>query len=292
MSDNQTPEKVWTVIELIKWGTDFFNKKEIDSPRLTIELLICDILKLSRIQIYTNFDKPLSKDELAKLRDYVIRRAKKEPLQYIIGYEEFFGLKFFLNNETLIPRPETELLVEKALKMLKNDSQCLKIADFCSGSGCIGISVAKNIVNSDVYLFDISNKALELSKQNAIENNVSNVNFRNLDLLKDHFEDAEFDVILSNPPYISVEDSKELQDEVRLYEPRIAYCDENDGLTFYKKFKNIFNEKLKKSGIALLEFGFGEDEYIREIFKDEFDEIEIINDYSNIPRIAILKGKK
>ncbi len=293
MDNTQKVDKIWTVIELIKWGTDFFQKKNIDSPRLTIELFLCHILNLSRVQIYTNYDKPLTKYELASLRDFVIRRAKREPLQYILGFEEFYGLKFFLNKETLIPRPETEILVEKAIKLIKESTEnSLKIADLCSGSGCIGISIAKNIENSNVFLYDISKSALEISLKNAKENSVENISIHNIDLLKEELSEDGFDFIVSNPPYISLQDCEELEDEVKLYEPRIAYCDENDGLTFYKRFKSIFNDKLKKGASALLEFGFGESNYIIDIFKNDFERIEIIKDYSNIERIAILHLKK
>ncbi|MES2765675.1 MAG: HemK/PrmC family methyltransferase, partial [Bacteroidota bacterium] len=166
-------QKVWTVLDIINWGKDFFAQKSIDSPRLTIELMLCEVLKIRRIDLYAQFDRPLKDDELARLREMAKRRAGREPLQYILGNTEFYGLPLIVDPSVLIPRPETEILVETVLKTFKNsENKVLKILDIGTGSGCIAVALAVNLPQAEITAVDISEEALEIARQNAKLNSV------------------------------------------------------------------------------------------------------------------------
>lgn len=146
-------EKVWTILDIIKWTTDYFEKKGIESPRLNIELMLCQILGISRLDIYTQFEKPLTDVERKILRDMINKRVKRMPLQYILGNTNFYGNNFLVNNSVMIPRPETELLVDKVLKDIENKYFHLNILDIGTGSGCIALSLAKELPNSIVFWY-------------------------------------------------------------------------------------------------------------------------------------------
>ncbi|MDD8018416.1 MAG: peptide chain release factor N(5)-glutamine methyltransferase, partial [Bacteroidota bacterium] len=175
MTVDATAKKVWTILDLINWGTNYFTEKGFDEARLSVELLIAHVLKLQRIQLYTNFDKPLADEELTALKELIKRRLQHEPLQYITGETEFMGLKFSVDPRVLIPRPETELLVEQVIERTRNTFggvETVRILDVGSGSGCIAVSLAKLISNVHVTAIDISKDALEVAKANAERNGV------------------------------------------------------------------------------------------------------------------------
>lgn len=277
-------DKLWTVLEIITWASDYFKKNEVDSPRLTIELLLCKVLSFSRLEIYMNYERPLSSLELRTLREMVERRVKlREPLQYIVGETEFYGLPFQLNSHVLIPRPETEILVEKSIRALKYNNGST-VLDIGTGSGCIAISIAKSSAECAVVGIDIAAEAIECAKNNALLNNVTNCEFYQADILKVQPK-SRYDVVVSNPPYIEQIEVSNLDQEVQNHEPTHALTDGNDGLTFYRRFASILPQILSPTGTFLFEFGFGQEQQIREIFKQY--SIEIIPDYSNIPRIVV-----
>lgn len=283
--------KIWTIIELVKWGSDYFTEKGIDSPRLTVELLLSHVLKLSRIELYTNFQKPLNETELSSLKECIKRRVNHEPLQYIIGNTDFHGLDIKLDNSVLIPRPETEFLVSFVTESEKNRTEKLKILDIGTGSGCIAIALAKFFPNSVVSGIDISESALEKAKENSEVNDVNNINFRRFDVLAENFlNDEIYDIIVSNPPYISKNDYPELEPEVRTHEPKSALTDESDGLTFYRRFSEIFGKILAPNGSFYLEIGFGQSEDILKIFRDVGFELKFRKDYSGIDRIGFFQS--
>ncbi|MGA2298280.1 MAG: peptide chain release factor N(5)-glutamine methyltransferase [FCB group bacterium] len=278
------PEKIWTVINIIKWGTEFFIQKNIDSPRLVIELLLCEVLKIDRLGIYTNFDKPLKSSELDLLHSMVSRRAKHEPLEYIINKTNFMGNVLYVDSSVIIPRPETELLVEEAMKHINNSESI--IGDFCTGSGCIAIVLAKNFPNSKIISIDSSGDVINIARKNAILHSLNNIDFYVMDLLKENKLDFKFDIIISNPPYIELNEYLKLQPEILQYEPRFALTDESDGLTFYKRFAEIFKTFLNNKGQFFLEIGFGQAKAVKNIFEKSGYEISIMNDLSGIPRIV------
>jgi len=284
----ENPDKIWTVLELVKWGSDYFGQKGIESPRLNIELLLCDVLSIDRIGIYTHFDQPLQKHELDILRNYVIRRGKREPLQYILKNVNFCGIPLLVQKGVLIPRPETEILVNEALKRF--EKQDYLVADLGTGSGCIALSIAKQCPDAKVYAYDLSEDALAVARLNAQNNSLTNIDFQQIDILKTIPENIKFNFIISNPPYVELEEYNALQPEVKNYEPDFALTDNSDGLTFYRRYAQIFPEILSENGTFMLEIGYGQSDKIIDIFSTTQYSIEFIKDLSGINRIA--HGKK
>ena len=210
-----------TVLESINLSTEYLKNKGIESPRINAELLLAKILNCKRLDLYLSFDRPLSEDETNQYREYIRRRSKFEPLQYIVGSVEFYGLEFKVNSSVLIPRPETEIIVEKIIDDNK-DKPSLKILDVGTGSGIIAVCLAKHLTESKVSAIDISFDALETAKGNASLNEVGDrVNFFQADILKDEIPENGFDVIASNPPYISNDEFSSLQPELRIFEPKM-----------------------------------------------------------------------
>jgi release factor glutamine methyltransferase len=273
-----------TILETLKLATEYLEKHKIENPRLNAELLLAEILKCKRLELYTNFDKPLKEDELEKFREYLRRRSRGEPLQYITGKVNFFGYEFIVTPDVLIPRPETELLVEEVIQSFDNNLP-LKILDLCSGSGNIGIVLAKFFKNSIVHCIDVSDKAIEVGKLNSQQLKTENVVFQKLDILNDVPLEKDFDVIVSNPPYISVEKKESLQDEVKLYEPHIAlFVDEE--LKFYRRILKIAKEILKLDGKIFFEIDHHiADDVYELMLQNGFTEIVIKKDFSNLNRI-------
>lgn len=272
-----------TVLESLKLAKEYLEKHQIENPRLNAELLLSEILKCKRLELYTNFEKPLKDEEIQKFRDFLLRRAKGEPVQYITGKAYFYGLEFVVTPDVLIPRPETELLVEEVINSFdKNES--LKIVDLCSGSGNIGITLAKFFPNSIVDCIDISEKAIEIGKLNAERLNVKNVSFIQLDILKQQLSEV-YDAIVSNPPYISIEKQNEIQKEVRLYEPRIALF-VDDELKFYRRILELSDGSLKNNGRVFLEIDNEISQQVFDLMKEKnFASISIKKDFANLNRI-------
>jgi len=273
------------VIDIIRWGTDYFTEKNIDSPRLTIELLLCKILECERISLYTNFEKPLSDDELYRLRELIKRRIKREPLQFILGKTKFYDSDLFLNNSTIVPRPETELLVEYADKIIKSNPEIEYILDIGTGSGCTAIPLAKRYPDKNFHAIDINPKALILAEKNAIYNGLKNINFYELDILK-MTPNQKFDLIISNPPYISQVEYQILEPEVLYYEPKEALTDNSDGLTFYRRFSEIFREILESNGKFILEIAYNQSDEVFQLFNQKGYKVNFVKDWNSINRIV------
>lgn len=276
-----------TVIEAINLSTDYLAKKNIESPRINAEHLLAHILKCKRLNLYLSFDRPLKEDEVNQYRVLLLRRSKAEPLQYIIGNVEFYGLEFDVNPAVLIPRPETELLVEKIIERIKGETN-LRILDVGTGSGNIAIALAKNLVDCNIIGIDISSDALKIAQLNADKNEVANkILFKEIDILNvDYFENESFNLIVSNPPYISVNDYQQLRPELAVYEPRIALTDNGDGLKFYRGISEKAQALLTGNGKLYFEIGMGQSGAIARIMEENlFKDIRIDKDYSNIDRI-------
>lgn len=275
-----------TVLEAIKLSTEYLEKKQVESPRTNAEILLAEILHCKRLDLYLSFDKPLSEYELNLYRESIKQRAMRIPLQYILGYVEFFGLKINVNQNVLIPRPETELLVEKIINDFKSIKN-LRILDIGSGSGNISLSLAKNLENSFVTGIDISDKAIEVAIDNAIKNSVANVEFKLLDIMTEEiFNQGKFDLIVSNPPYVSKNDYQTLEPELKVHEPRVALTDNADGLTFYNRIITIAKNILKQQGYLYFEIGKDQHEIIYGLMNQQnFNNIKIQKDYSGIERM-------
>jgi release factor glutamine methyltransferase len=281
-----------TVLEGIQKSADFLAKKGIESARLQAELLLSNILKLPRMKLYLNFDRILTQSEVDTLRDHVRRRGQHEPLQHIIGSISFCGIELVANGDALIPRPETELLAEAGWRFLSSvDSERSTAWDIGTGSGCIAITLAMKCPNLRIAASDISVNALELAKRNAAANNVTNrIEFLNGDGFSPVSQDRQFDLIISNPPYIPTAEIETLQPEVRDFDPHIALNGGEDGLDFYRRFAVEAVTFLKPHGKLMLEFGDGQAEAVKKIFENQKWVVEAVReDYTQRPRILIAK---
>lgn len=277
-----------TVLELINLSTDYLKNKGIDSPRINAELLLAKVLSCKRLDLYLSFDRPLIENELTIYRDFIKRRSKNEPLQYIVGSVEFYGLEFIVNPSVLIPRQETEILVETIINANKGRDNS-KILDVGTGSGIIAICLAKHLDQAHIFAIDSSADALTVAKENAIANGVEDkIDFIHYDINTDGMNlVSDFDIVVSNPPYISNEEFPKLQPELRIYEPRIALTDDSDGLSFFKTITKKANNFLKNRGKIYFEVGQGQYSQVVDILKlENFSNINIYKDYLNIERVV------
>ena len=277
--------KVWRVIDLIHWSESYFKDKAFSNPRSEIEWLLCSLLKCGRLDLYMRFEEPLSKEQLFTLRSWVKRRLKQEPLQYITGSCDFYGREFLVNSKVLIPRPETERLIEESIRSLQN-IQNPKILDIGTGSGCIGITMAKERKDSLVMGLDRSEESLRVAKKNSTRLNANNISFIQMDILNEYPKDR-FDLIVSNPPYVPKNDMYSLMKDVKDFEPDIALTDFRDGLTFYKRFVNILDNIAKETSTMILEVGLGEhpDNVLSILKESGYSDIRITNDYNGDRRV-------
>lgn len=281
MNPNQT--EIWTILRLIQWGSDFFKKKGVDSPRLTMELLLAHVLKLSRFDLYMQFERPLSEPELAQLRNMVKRRAMREPLQYILEEAHFYKRVFEVTPAVLIPRPETELLVEEALRR----GHSLRCLDIGTGSGCIGISIALERPETEVVAIDSSAEALEVARRNAERLGARNITFHQTDFFDDEGMRAlgSFDLVVSNPPYIAAADLATLQPEVRDHEPHLALTDGGDGLRFFRRFIELSPRILRDESSFFMEIGYGQGQPLASMFRKVGFEVDLLTDLDRVERI-------
>jgi len=277
-----------TVLEAIQLSTTYLEKKGVESARTNAELLLADILNCKRLELYLSFDKPLKENELDIYREFIKKRGQRIPLQYILGYVDFYGYKFCVDQNVLIPRPETELLVEKIIED-NSAKDKLRILDIGCGSGNISLVLANKLTQAEVIGIDISEAALSNAEKNksAIKEN-DNITFLQIDILNDSVEHlGKFDIIVSNPPYISLNDFNELEPELKNFEPRISLTDENDGLSFYRRIISLAKEILNTAGRIYFEVGKDQYKPISEMMlKTGFSNMKVIKDYSGIERIV------
>jgi len=283
-----------TILEAIQLSTDYLAKKGIESARTNAELLLAEILKCDRLKLYLSFDKPLTDIEKIKYRELIQRRGKFEPLQYITGKVDFYGMEFNVVPNVLIPRPETEFLVETIINRF-DKSLPLRILDIGTGSGIIPVTLAKYFPNSEIVSVDINKEALECGAGNASKFNVKEkINFMHLDILSAEAESVlgTYDIIVSNPPYVPETEYNSLQEEIVKYEPANAVTDFRDGLTFYKRISSFAGKKLNNDGWLLFEMGQGLSGDISRLFhENNFSDVEIIKDLQKIDRIIFGKKK-
>lgn len=276
-----------TVLEAIKKSTEFLDKKGIESPRINAELLLASIMKCKRLDLYLKFDQPLDETETIEYREFVRRRSTFEPLQYIIGSVEFFNLSLKVNPDVLIPRPETELLVESVLNELKI-YPVKSILDIGTGSGAIAISLTKNLSGVKITAIDNSEKALNLAEENAVKNGLpGKIEFIRFNIEKDDFNKLKrFDVVVSNPPYVSMDEYKKLQNEITKFEPPSSVTDFHDGLSFYRIIIEKSVSLLNENGLLFFEIAKDSGDFVKKLLnQNNFSEIKIIKDYSGNDRI-------
>lgn len=252
MSQDAASTDPWTIRRVLDWTRGHFDKQQIDAARLTAELLLAHVLSTTRVKLFMDLDRPLTKDELATYKALIQRRLAYEPTQYLIGQKEFYNRPFKVDARVLIPRPETELLVQTVLGLLPKDAPA-RVLDLCTGSGCIGISIAAERPLTSVWATDLSGDALEVAKANAEALQVSGrVTFFKGDLFAPLPADAQFDVIVSNPPYISSPQLPGLQKEVQK-EPKLALDGGADGLAVIRPLVAAAMPRLKAGGWLALE---------------------------------------
>ena len=269
-------------VEIIKIGSNFLKKSKISSHIIDSELLLSKILKKSREEILINLDKKIHKEKISRFKKYLYRRSKNEPIAYILGEKEFWSKKFDVNQDTLIPRPETELLVDYIVRSYQGKN--ISILDIGTGSGCIILSLLTSLKKSSGIGVDISKKAILIAKKNALKHNLSNrVKFFNKPLEK--IFGKKFDIVVSNPPYIKTKDLKNLSEDIKKYEPRMALDGGNDGLDLIKKVIYKSKEILKIKGVLALEIGNEQIKIVSKILTDNNFRIkQVINDYKNNAR--------
>lgn len=254
-----------TILEVLTLTTDYLQQKNIANARRQAEELLGEALGLGRMGLYLEFSRPLTEIELEKCRGWLKRRAQGEPLQYIAGALDFFDCRIKVTPDVLIPRQETEILVDKIAKELSRmDLEGKILWDVCCGSGCIGISLKKKFPQLQVFLSDISEKALAVAKENATNNEVD-VEFFHGDLLAP-FQDRHANFIVCNPPYIAEKEYEILETEVKDHEPKLALVSGVSGLECYEKLADALPGHLTPQGRVWLEIGDGQGESIKKIF--------------------------
>jgi len=293
--------KQCTVSEILDKATGYLKKRGIPEPRIDAEVLLAHVLKIERLEIYLNLDCQLTEKELFAYEKLIERRVEREPVAYIVSYKEFMGLKFFLNNNVLIPRPETEILVEEVIEKARNirksrsyryqRNNCLTIVDLCTGSGNIAISLARNIESCKIYAIDISKGAIQVARKNARFHNVEGeVEF----LLGDLFSPLEkfnsnlaIDFVVSNPPYVKSRDLVLLQPEIKK-EPISALEGGNEGLNFYQRIIPEALKYLVDGGYLIMEIGDRQGKAVMNLIKKEkrFSPPQLVKDYAGLDRVV------
>ncbi|MCL5035109.1 MAG: peptide chain release factor N(5)-glutamine methyltransferase [Bacteroidetes bacterium] len=286
-------EKTWTVLDIIKWGTTYLSEKGFDEARLTTELLLGAALDKKRFDLYVKHDQPLKKNELEKFKVLLKRRLAHEPVQYIIGKTNFYSIELKIDPRALIPRPETEILAENVIgycRSFLSQKDEVRILDVGTGSGCIAIAVAKFVKNSVVVAVDQSQDALDLAGENAGSALPDKkITFARADILRldKNIFDKGFDIIVSNPPYVSVSEFASLAPEIRKFEPAAAVTDNSDGLTFFKRLAEIAPVFLRDGGWVFVETGFGQARQVEKLFLEHGGcELSVKKDLSGIDRVV------
>ncbi len=279
-----------TIGEAIEWGADTLDRSDelARNSRADATLLLRHVLNIPTAELYAYRERLLTQLETVEFNALIRERAKGKPIQYITGEQEFFGLPFHVTPAVLIPRPETEHLVEAAIARLKNHPNP-RIADVGTGSGAIAIAVAHALPHCEMTALDISPAALKVAEQNAQRNGVAHrIRFLESDLLA-AVANETFDAVLSNPPYIADRERKTLPKEVRDYEPAQALFAGPTGLEFYQRLIPAAKQQLAPGGWLIMEIGHGQRDAIAAMLRD-WDAVEFIDDLQNIPRVAVAKA--
>ena len=275
--------------EVIKTGTKLLKEKDIPTYILDTELILSKILNKPREEILINLEQNINKKSFSEFNEYLIRRSKKEPIAYLLKEKEFWSKNFFVSKDTLIPRPETELLVEKIVTIFKKKR--INILDIGTGTGCIIISLLSELKNSAGTAVDISSKAILIAKKNACKFKLSD----RIKFLNKPFEkicDTKFDLIVSNPPYIKRSDIKNLSEDIKKFEPRMALDGGNDGLDLIKKVIYKSKKILKINGMLAIEIGNEQIKRVSKILIDNKFRIKyVIKDYRNNERCVFAENR-
>jgi len=269
-----TLEKLWTE------GTSQLEEKQIPEAKLNAWYLLAEACSISRADYFLYKEKEVDKEKEVRYYDWILKRAAHCPLEYITGKQEFMGLLFHVNENVLIPRQDTEILVEEVLRVSKGK----RVLDMCTGSGCIAVSIAKLGKADTVHAVEISRGALETARRNALENEVS-ISFIESDLFQNVKE--QYDIIVSNPPYIESKVIETLMPEVKEFEPRLALDGTEDGLYFYRKITEEARGYLTEKGEIFYEIGYNQGEAVKNIMREAgFSELKIVKDLAGLDRVV------
>lgn len=284
-------DKIWTIGRILKWTEQYFKDKGIESPRLDAEVLLAHVLEKQRIYLYVHFDEPLQPGELAAYREMIKKRVLRVPVAQILGEKEFMGLTFKVTADTLVPRPDTEILVQAAVDRLRAmaGEEPLRFADIGTGSGAICLSVLHYLAGTVADTVDISPAARAVAEENAASLGLADrVTFHTGDLLQP-LSGISFVAILSNPPYIPEADIAKLAPEVRLKEPHTALSGGQDGLDFYRRLANEAPAMLVPGGFTAFEVGIHQAGDVADLLKANplIDRTEILPDYAGIDRVVV-----
>jgi release factor glutamine methyltransferase len=296
----KTTKPQWTILKLLKWTTSFFQSLHLDDPRTTAEMLLAHTLRSERIDLYLQYDKPLSERELAQFKVYIKRRAAREPVAYIIGRKGFWEKDFRVTKDVLIPRPETECLVTAALDVLEQNRSCdnldgsKRVLELGTGSGAVILSLAAEKKAHRFFATDLSLKALEVARKNAeISDLCENVHFISGDWLMP-FKTATglFDMIVSNPPYIRTSEIATLQPEIASYEPLKALDGGSDGLRAIRYIIHCAYDYLVPQGSLILEIGHDQKNDVLEMVNTsgKYHDVDFIKDYAGHHRVVHLRS--
>ncbi|MCD4830362.1 MAG: peptide chain release factor N(5)-glutamine methyltransferase [Anaerohalosphaeraceae bacterium] len=282
----------WTIKKLLDWMVDYFQAKAIDSARLSAEMLISSVLGMKRIELYMHFDKVVAPDKLARLRELVKRCIANEPVQYLVGSCEFYSMTIKISPDCLVPRPETELLVERAIEFLRNHAPSQSVCDLCTGSGCVAIAIASGCKDAKIIATDICDKALAVAAENLARHDLQNrVELLCGDLFQPVIAELNgepFALITVNPPYVTTSEMESLEDNVRKYEPALALHGGVEGLDIYCRIIAGVDPHLKSGGALIMEIGCAQGDAIKQMLKSTgiFKEIKVEKDFSNNDRIV------
>lgn len=290
----RSPEPPWNILKILQWATPYFQSRDIDSPRLTVEVLLAHVLGMERIDLYARFDQPLSDEELSRLKPLIQRRIAREPLSYIIGRKEFMGLNLTVSPAVLIPRPETEFLVGAALDFLAEAGTSVprRIIDLGTGSGAVILALAHQHPEHTYLATDISEAALAIARVNAAAFGIDNIVFLAGDLFLPLGKDSgKFDLIMSNPPYIPGACLPELAPEIFRYEPLTALDGGPDGLAVIRRILDSAPIFLNPEGRLMMEIGHDQAEDVSRLASETglFSDVAFIRDYAGCDRIAIMR---
>jgi release factor glutamine methyltransferase len=284
------PPQTWTIALVLKWATDDFRAKRIESPRLDAEVLLAHALDTTRVQLIVDAMRPLEPTELARFRGLVRRRRAREPVAYILGRREFYGRVFRVDPRVLIPRPDTETLVSVGLEQTRGFSMSARVLDLCTGSGCVGVTFARERATTRVHVTDASSGALEVAKDNALRLGAYNVSFGLGDLYAAVPPGMRFDLVTANPPYIPAAEVPGLMPDIKDFEPHLALAGGADGLGVVRRIVQDAPSVLAPQGVLAFEVGEGQAAAAMELLtKRGFGAVAVAKDLARIDRVVFAR---
>ena len=281
------PQRVWTILTLLEWAEAYLREHAFEESRLNAEMLLSRVVGLPRLGLYLQFDRPLTSGELDHFRTLILRRMTHEPVQYILGETDFMGLTFEVTPAVLIPRPETEELVEETVSWLKRSgNQNGTILEIGTGSGNIALALGKFFPGARITSLEKSGDALAVARRNCARHGITNVEFLLGDVLALEFEGRVFDAVISNPPYVRGDEFEFLAPEVRDFEPRMATTDGGDGFLFIRRILGLARRLLRPGGGVFMEIGYGQARDAETIARESgLTEVGVRKDFAGIGRI-------